>query len=37
MQIMDKALPEIKVAMPRRIGDSRLFFRGVERARLGQK
>jgi dTDP-4-dehydrorhamnose 3,5-epimerase-like enzyme len=29
MEIMDTALPEVKVAMPRRIGDVRGFFSEV--------
>jgi dTDP-4-dehydrorhamnose 3,5-epimerase len=33
MQIMDTALPEIKVVMPRRIGDTRGFFSEVWNAR----
>lgn len=33
MDIMDTALPEIKVVMPRRIGDVRGFFSEVWNAR----
>jgi dTDP-4-dehydrorhamnose 3,5-epimerase-like enzyme len=33
MQIMDTALPEIKVLMPQRIGDTRGFFSEVWNAR----
>lgn len=33
MQILDTALPEIKVVMPRRIGDARGFFSEVWNAR----
>src|SRR5205814_10213443 len=33
MEIMDTALPEVKVVMPRRIGDGRGFFSEVGNAR----